>query len=82
MSLEEKLSAIREDFVQQAPPEAVEIAHRATEDLRASGIMDGVTGVGDDLPAFELEDTEGNLVRSADLVAGGPLVLAFFRGKW
>ena len=36
----------------------------------------------DALPAFELPDTEGSIVRSADLLARGPLVVTFYRGLW
>jgi peroxiredoxin len=56
--------------------------HRATEELRASGIMDQVIKVGDPLQAFELPNASGQPVRSADLLAKGPLVLTFFRGAW
>jgi peroxiredoxin len=56
--------------------------HRATEELRASGIMERVIKVGDRLPAFALPNAYGQDVRSADLLANGPLVLTFFRGSW
>ena len=79
MSLAEKLKAIREGFVKEAPPEAVEIVHRA---VRASGMHTEAVGVGADLPEFEAPDTDGAIVRSVDLVENGPLVLSFFRGKW
>ena len=38
--------------------------------------------VGQQVPAFELPDAEGNLVSSADLLAKGPLVVTFYRGSW
>ena len=56
--------------------------YRATEELRASGIMDRVIKVGDRLPAFALPNAYGREVRSDDLLAKGPLVLTFFRGSW
>lgn len=56
--------------------------HRATEELRASGIMDRVIKFGDPLPPFALPNAYGREVRSADLLAKGPLVLTFFRGAW
>ncbi len=34
------------------------------------------------MPAFNLENTSGETVSSADLLAKGPLVVSFFRGKW
>ena len=54
----------------------------ATQALRDSGILDGIPMVGSNLPAFELPDTEGQLVRSEDLLAKGPLVLTIYRGVW
>ena len=38
--------------------------------------------VGQQVPAFELPNAEGNLVSSADLLAKGPLVVTFYRGSW
>ncbi len=34
------------------------------------------------MPEFLLPDAEGRLVHSGALLAGGPLVLTFFRGDW
>jgi len=38
--------------------------------------------VGDRAPDFALTDERGRLVRSAELLARGPLVLHFYRGQW
>ena len=81
-TLAERLDRIREGFEGQAPAEALAVMHRATDDLANSGILDRVPKPGDELPPFELTDTEGNAVRSADLLANGPLVLTFYRGTW
>lgn len=81
-TLAERLDRIRKAFAAQAPDDVMAVMHRATEDLRASGIMARIPAPGDPLPAFELPDTEGNPVRSADLLAEGPLVLGFYRGVW
>jgi hypothetical protein len=82
MSLQQKLDAIRKGFEAQAPAEALEVMHRATDDLRASGILDRVAKEGETVRPFELADTRGETVRSQDLLARGPLVLTFFRGRW
>ena len=82
MSLKEKLDGRKEEFKKQAPPEAQEIMHQATEDLRYSGILDRALKIGDRGPGFELKNVEGVLVRSYDLLTAGPLVLSFYRGKW
>ncbi len=81
-TLQERLDRIRESFEGQAPASALAIMHRATADLSASGIMKGLPQVGSALPAFELQDTEGGRVRSTDLLARGPLVATFYRGRW
>ena len=82
MSLQEKLNAYKEGMVQKAPQEALEIMHRATEDLRNSAIMAGVVKVGDTAPEFEMQNAAGNHIRLKDLLSEGPLVLSFYRGKW
>jgi hypothetical protein len=56
--------------------------HRATDDLRASGIMDRVIKVGDPLRPFALKNVFGPELRSSELLANGPLVLTVFRGSW
>jgi len=56
--------------------------HHATDDLRSSGILEGVIKVGDRLPAFALKNAFGEEVRSSELLASGPLVLTVFRGTW
>ena len=81
-TLQERLDTIRAGFADRAPAEAREVVHRTTQELIDSGLADQATGEGDAAPAFELPDSRGELVRSADLLARGPLVLTFFRGDW
>jgi hypothetical protein len=82
MTLATTLQALREASGKRIPADKQAIMHRATEDLRVSGIMDRVIKVGDALPPFVLPNALGDEVRSADLLAKGPLVLTFFRGSW
>ena len=56
--------------------------HRATRDIKNSGIMDGVVKVGDAAPDFELTGNDDNNIRLKDIIAEKPLVLSFFRGQW
>ena len=81
-TLQARLDSLKAALAKKAPPEAKAVMARATEDLRRSGILAGLPRTGDVLPAFELEDTRGALVRSADIVESGHLVLSFYRGKW
>jgi hypothetical protein len=78
--LAERLDIIRQGADKRIPPDKRAIMHRATDELRASGIMDGVIKVGDPLPPFALKNAFGQEVRSS--VANGPLVLTVFRGSW
>ena len=82
MSLADKLAETRAASEGRIPPERAAIMHRATEDLRTSGIMERIAAAGQPAPAFELANHDGRRVSSADLLAGGPLVLSFFRGSW
>ena len=82
MSLQSKLDNMREQFESTAPPEALEIMHRATNDLLTSGIMDSALKAGDRAPDFSLADQNGGMVRASDLLSDGPLVISFYRGVW
>lgn len=82
MTLADTLKGIRDASAKRIPPERAAIMHRATEELRTSGILERVIKVGDRLPAFALPNSYGQEVRSADLLAKGPLVVTFFRGSW
>ena len=82
MSLEDKLAATRTASAGRIPPDRQAIMHRATEDLRKSGILDRIVAVGARAPDFELANHDGRQVSSAELLAGGPMVLSFFRGSW
>jgi hypothetical protein len=82
MSLEDKLAAARAAAASRVPPDRQAIMHRATEDLRSSGILDRIVPVGGRMPAFDIANHDGRRVSSEDLLAGGPLVLSFFRGSW
>ena len=82
MSLQAKLNKYKAGMQKKAPKEALEIMHRATEDLCKSATMESVIKIGDQAPNFELQNTSGDLIRLVDLIADGPLVLSFYRGKW
>jgi hypothetical protein len=82
MSLEDKLAAIREMAKTRQPPEVRAVMHKATEDLRASGIMDRIAKIGSAAPDFSLPNATGQPVSLAGLRARGPVVLSFYRGRW
>jgi hypothetical protein len=82
MKLQEKLDAYKKGFLKQVPEDALKIMHRATEDLRNSGIMETAVEVGDQAPDFSLENIDGKFIRLTDALKEGPVVLGFYRGKW
>jgi hypothetical protein len=63
-------------------PEDLTIMHRVTADQRASGFQARMPQPGQPGPAFILLNQDGVDVSSAALVARGPLVISFFRGRW
>lgn len=87
MTLKSKLDAFKADFEAGKPPynvpySVIEIMHRATAELRASGLAGGALKVGDLAPVFSLTDPDGVTVSSAELLKKGPLVVSFYRGVW
>jgi hypothetical protein len=66
----------------KAPPEAIELMHRATAELKASGAEGRALKAGDHAPSFTLFNQDHMQVASNDLLREGPLVVSFFRGHW
>ncbi len=82
-SLQDRLDAITARTRDLVQADRLAVSERATEELFASGIEDRMLQVGSIAPSFSLPDaTTGKLIHSADLLALGPLVLNFFRGRW
>jgi len=50
--------------------------------LKETGVGQGALTAGDTCPEFMLANAEGRLVTSAELLARGPVILSFYRGKW
>jgi peroxiredoxin len=85
--LQERLDEFKKSFESGAPPynaphEAIETMHRATAELRATGIEERALKVGDHAPGFTLFNQEHVEVSSANLLRKGPMVVSFFRGHW
>jgi AhpC/TSA family len=82
MTLQEKLDAMREASKTRIPPEARAIMQRSIDDLRDTGIMNRIAKVGQPAPDFRLPDAGGRPVGLNELLARGPVVLSFYRGRW
>jgi hypothetical protein len=86
-NLQDHLDEFKKAFESGAPPynaphEAIETMHRATAELKASGIEARALKVGDRAPSFTLFNQDHVQVASNDLLREGPLVVSFFRGHW
>ena len=81
-NLEERISAF-EAQRQGAGPDARSraIMERAARDL-AAAMPDPGLEVGSRAPDFSLPDAHGKLVRLADLLVQGPVIVTFYRGAW
>ena len=81
-TLQDQLDEITANTRRLVQPERMALNERAVADLLASGIEMNILPVGATAPGFTLNDASGRPVRSTDLLALGPLVLDFFRGRW
>ena len=80
--LQDQLDEITANTRTLVQPERLAINDRAVEDLFATGIEQRILPVGARAPEFALRDSTGKLVKSSDLLALGPLIISFFRGRW
>jgi peroxiredoxin len=55
---------------------------KAAEAVAATDILEKALREGDPAPMFELPDAYGNVVRLADLLEHGPVIVSFYRGSW
>jgi peroxiredoxin len=81
-SLQDQLDEITANTRHLVQPERLAIGERAVEELFATGIEERILPVGAQAPEFALKDANGKLLRSADLLSVGPLIIKFFRGRW
>jgi peroxiredoxin len=80
--LQDQLDQITANTRTLVQPERLAIGERSIEELFASGVEQRILPVGSVAPQFALPDFSGRIVCSADLLALGPVVLNFFRGRW
>lgn len=81
-TLQDQLDSITANTRKLVQPERLAVSERAVAELFATGIENRILPVGARMPEFALPDANGKLVRSSDLLALGPLVINFFRGRW
>ena len=81
-ALQDQLDEITANTRKLVQAERLAVGERAVEELFGTGIEELILPVGAVAPGFALEDSAGRMVRSRDLLAVGPLVIKFFRGRW
>ncbi len=81
-ALQDQLDEITANTRHLVQAERMALSERAVAELFASGIESRILPVGATAPEFTLPDASGRPVRLADLVALGPVVINFFRGRW
>ena len=81
-SLQDQLDEITANTRKLVQAERLAVGERAVEELFSTGIEERILQVGALAPEFALHDSSGRMVRSCDLLAVGPLVVNFFRGRW
>jgi peroxiredoxin len=79
--LSARLKAVA-DEVARLSPEFTAVVDRMVARLEASNVGQSAPQPGEAMPDFMLPDENGRLVRLADLLEVGPVVLSFHRGHW
>ena len=78
-----EIYAERKELIAKYVPAGTQVVHaQAVAELKAQGIAARALAVGAKAPEFELADHDGKVIRSADLLARGRLVICFLRGRW
>jgi peroxiredoxin len=80
--LQDQLDEITANTRNLVQADRMAVGEKAIAELFASGIEERILPIGATAPEFTLKDATGRPVRSADLLALGPLVIKFFRGRW
>jgi peroxiredoxin len=82
-NLQEQLDAITAKTRGLVQADRLAVSEQAVAELFASGIEERILQPGTRAPEFRLADAASRKqVSSADLLALGPLIISFFRGRW
>lgn len=81
-SLQAQLDEKKAQFIQNAPPEIVQIFEEGERAVVASGVLETALNVGDTAPDFKLPNATGEIVTFSENLKKGPVVLIWYRGGW
>ena len=82
MSLKQKLDTMKRQAAENIPSKTLSEMLAATNQLRESGILNGIIKPNSLLPAFKLRNQDGIEITSNELLAEKNLVITIFRGHW
>ncbi len=83
MLLQPRLDEITQNTRKLVQADRLALSEQLITDLFATDIESGILNVGSQAPTFALPDAiSGKTIRSSDLLALGPLIINFFRGRW
>ena len=78
-----EIYAERKELISKYVPTETQAVHaQVVAELKQRNLSANTLRVSAKAPAFELQDHDGKLVRSTDLLSKGKLVLCFIRGRW
>jgi peroxiredoxin len=80
--LREILAERQERIVRYVLPQTQAIHAHVVEELKRDGIVSKALSAGAKSPDFSLPDHNGKTVSSAEVLAKGPLIVCFVRGRW
>jgi peroxiredoxin len=80
--LAQRLLEIKAGIAEYVRPENQAINERAVAEIAASGLAEKILAVGEPAPEFTLTNHNGAEISSRSLLAKGPVILNFFRGRW
>ena len=82
MALKQELEAFTGVLLERLGPHSEDLFAGQIDQARSHGIPGRSLKPGDTAPGFALPDATGRTVALGDLLAGGPVVLTFYRGGW
>jgi len=80
--LREIFAERKELIAKYVPAETQAIHARAVAELKQKLLAANILPVGAKIPEFQLQDHDGKIISSSDLLSKGCLVLCFIRGRW
>lgn len=81
-TLRAKIESWAQKHADDFPAAVLQLFANKTEEVLKSGILSRSPKVGDRVEDFELETSDGAVVKLSEKVKDGPVILNFYRGSW